>query len=147
MIELKEDHIDKADMLSEGNANDNVNNNSSNRWGSFSFMKNMIAELNSDVASTRDGELTPHLNEEELKKDGPHIGLLNEVPAYQRLINNMDIKSGYRINYNTWALTLKSLVHCHNESVNIWTHLIGALACIGSIVMLFTSYKYESPAL
>jgi predicted membrane channel-forming protein YqfA (hemolysin III family) len=44
--------------------------------------------------------------------------------------------SGYRINYSTWTLTLKSLFQLHNESVNVWTHLFGFFSALITIVVI-----------
>jgi hypothetical protein len=48
----------------------------------------------------------------------------------------MYILRGYRLNHNSFWLALKSLFSYHNESVNTWSHLIGALFFIGCIVHL-----------
>lgn len=59
------------------------------------------------------------------KKHGPHIGNMDEAPDW--LIDNHFILTGYRINFTTPKLTLKSLFICHNESTNIWSHLSGVI--------------------
>ena len=41
-------------------------------------------------------------------------------------LSNKHIHFGYRKNFNTISHTLKSIFMWHNETVNIWTHLIGA---------------------
>jgi hypothetical protein len=53
------------------------------------------------------------------------IGQKEEAPDF--LQDNEYIKSGYRIEHNSCCLAAKSLFTCHNESVNVWSHLIGAL--------------------
>ena len=64
----------------------------------------------------------------------PHIGVKEEANGY--MVTNQWILNGYRINYDSWKETLKSLFQVHNEIVNIWTHLLGFLAClIGFLVM------------
>jgi hypothetical protein len=42
------------------------------------------------------------------------------------------VLSGYRINYFSWKSLVKSICHTHNETANIWTHLLP-----GIIFMLF----------
>lgn len=55
----------------------------------------------------------------------PFIGTYEQADEYLR--DNEFIHKGYRINYKTFWLVLKSLFMCHNETVNIWTHLIGLI--------------------
>jgi predicted membrane channel-forming protein YqfA (hemolysin III family) len=57
---------------------------------------------------------------------------------------NRYVIHGYRINYNTNWLALRSLFQLHNETGNVWTHLIGVL-----MFVWFTIYVYlylEQPA-
>jgi adiponectin receptor len=50
------------------------------------------------------------------------------APEY--MIVNTNIKNGYRVDFRQKRQILKSLFMVHNESLNIWTHLIGALAFV-----------------
>lgn len=68
----------------------------------------------------------------------PYIGPMEEAPEYHRY--NLNIKRGYRINYNTWKSTVWSLFQCHNETVNVWTHFTGFLASIVGIFILICNY-------
>lgn len=52
------------------------------------------------------------------------------------MIDNKFIHSGYRVNYNSFKLTVKSLFHFHNELINIWSHLIGAVIALLAIVYI-----------
>lgn len=61
------------------------------------------------------------------------IGTYHEAPHYVR--DNVHIFGGYRINYNTPWKILKSLFMMHNETLNIWTHLFGAI-----VVMIVIGY-------
>jgi adiponectin receptor len=48
------------------------------------------------------------------------------------------ILTGYRPHLPRWRDVLYSIVgYWHNETVNIWTHIIGALASIAALVLLF----------
>ena len=62
----------------------------------------------------------------------PYIGPKEE--ACEHDVYNRHILTGYRINYNTWAVTLKSLFQCHNETINVWTHLGGFFACLVALL-------------
>ena len=46
------------------------------------------------------------------------------------------ILSGYRKTHQPWNYYLASIFHVHNETLNIWTHLIG------SLIISFHIYKY-----
>lgn len=50
---------------------------------------------------------------------------------------NQHITRGYRINYNTWRASFESLFHCHNETVNVWSHLVGFLFTFGTMLTLW----------
>lgn len=52
-----------------------------------------------------------------------HIGKIEEMNEDSKW--NLFIKRGYRINYSTWRQILMSLFEWHNETINIWTHLVG----------------------
>ena len=54
------------------------------------------------------------------------LGTYEEAPKY--LQDNEYIKEGYVINCTTFKKTLRSLFILHNESVNVWSHLIGAIS-------------------
>jgi adiponectin receptor len=70
--------------------------------------------------------------------------LWNELPAWQQ--DNHYIISGYRPATNSYNKSFASVGHIHNETVNIWSHMIGALlALVGSVVAYQTlGPRYES---
>lgn len=51
------------------------------------------------------------------------------------------ILSGYRRTHQPWSYYLSSIFHIHNETFNIWTHLIGSLLMIFQIYVYYTIYK------
>jgi hypothetical protein len=65
------------------------------------------------------------------------IGSIKQAPHY--LLDNEYIHSGYRIGFNTWRQTLGSLFMLHNESVNVWSHLIGVFIFL--IFIVYTAIK------
>lgn len=68
------------------------------------------------------------------KARGALTVLWNEIPAW--LQDNHYIHSGYRPPSGSYRKSLSSIGYLHNESVNIWTHLIGAmLAAVAGVVM------------
>ena len=57
------------------------------------------------------------------KNDKPHVGVIDEIAPEN--IWNKYIVTGYRINFVTWRQIIRSLFLWHNETMNIWTHLVG----------------------
>jgi len=70
--------------------------------------------------------------------------LWNELPGWQR--DNHYITSGYRPASNSYNKSFRSIGYIHNETFNIWSHLIGALlALVGSgIIYSVLGPRYES---
>ena len=53
------------------------------------------------------------------------IGTYEEAEKF--IQDNEYIKGGYLLNCTTFKKTFKSLLIIHNESMNVWSHLIGAI--------------------
>lgn len=65
--------------------------------------------------------------------------LWNEIPPWMR--DNHFITSGYRPQSNSYHTSLASLSHLHNETANIWTHLLGALLAASTALVLYTTLR------
>lgn len=63
----------------------------------------------------------------------------HELPTWQR--DNAYITSGYRTQSNSYWKSAASLGYLHNESVNIYTHLVGAIAAAVAAVVLYRGIK------
>jgi adiponectin receptor len=64
------------------------------------------------------------------------IGGMTEAPDH--LVDNEFIHRGYRIGYHySIRSILRSLFQFHNESVNVWSHLLGMIF-FGSVMILYT---------
>ncbi|KAK5016827.1 hypothetical protein LTR16_003060 [Cryomyces antarcticus] len=61
--------------------------------------------------------------------------LWNDLPAW--LQDNHYIHSGYRPESNSYKKSAASLSYLHNETVNIYTHLLGAMLAVTSSVFLY----------
>jgi adiponectin receptor len=59
--------------------------------------------------------------------------------------DNEYIFRGYRIGFNTKTRIFKSLFMVHNESVNVWSHLIGATLFL--LLIVYTSIYLAPPGL
>lgn len=68
----------------------------------------------------------------------------NDLPSWQQ--DNHYIHTGYRPQSNSYAKSAKSLGYIHNETVNIYTHLIGAVLAIISSIALYNILepRYET---
>lgn len=62
----------------------------------------------------------------------------DELPAWRR--DNAFITTGYRPTSHSYRRSLASVLAVHNESVNIWTHLLGAVVfvALGATAALVT---------
>ncbi len=50
---------------------------------------------------------------------------------------NQHITQGYRLNHKSPFQIVRSLFVLHNETINIWSHLIGAIIVFSFIVCFF----------
>lgn len=70
--------------------------------------------------------------------------LWDDLPHWRR--DNAYITSGYRPSKPSYAHSLLSLSHLHNESVNIWSHLLGSVAALAGALYLYAVVhpRYDS---
>jgi len=71
------------------------------------------------------------------------------IRDYER--DNPNVRFGYRIFFNDYWVCARSLFMIHNETMNVWSHLIGALLFLAMIpyvlVFLKPSSLHESTSL
>jgi len=120
----------KANKVSDSSAGkDKKNRQSKSSSSSENERKN--SEQNENVDNHHhEHHLAEHLKE----KIQEYIGHVKFVPDFVK--DNPFIFTGYRINFNTPKKVLKSLFMLHNELVNVWTHLGGAIALIIICIVL-----------
>ncbi len=53
------------------------------------------------------------------------------------MVGNEDILTGYRVGFTDNWLCFKSLFMYHNESGNVWSHMLGALLFVWFGIHLF----------
>lgn len=72
--------------------------------------------------------------------------LWDDLPAWRR--DNAFIRSGYRQIRASYRHSLRSLFYLHNESVNIWSHLVGAVVAVAGALYLHHAIhpRYASAA-
>lgn len=74
----------------------------------------------------------------------PKVVPIDEAPSWA--VDNRYIYHGYRHNHQSLGNILRSFFSAHNELLNIWTHLIGAVVFIVFLVFLF-SHSAQTSAL
>ncbi|KAK1716729.1 hemolysin III family channel protein [Colletotrichum acutatum] len=80
----------------------------------------------------------------ERKVEKALLVLWDDLPAWRR--DNQFIITGYRPDSNSYRASFRSLGYLHNESVNIWSHLLGAVAFVitGAVLYAVIAPRYES---
>jgi hypothetical protein len=73
--------------------------------------------------------------EKDIKEISNKIIVGNYADAPNYLKDNEYIKRGYLINCHSVRLVLRSLFVCSNETINIWSHLIGCIISISLIIL------------
>lgn len=68
----------------------------------------------------------------------------DDLPPWRR--DNVYIQTGYRQIRGSYAFSARSLFYVHNEFVNIWSHLLGAIvfAASSAYVYYVVQPRYES---
>ena len=72
--------------------------------------------------------------------DEAYIGNWDDLSPDRK--DNEHIRTGYRINFNTMKRILRSLFMIHNETVNIWSHLLGVLLFF---ILIYQTLIYKAP--
>lgn len=82
--------------------------------------------------------------EVEAKVEKVLLLLWDDLPLWRR--DNQFILSGYRADSNSYWKCFTSLFYVHNEFVNIWTHLLGAVVfpVVGAWLYSVTAPRYAS---
>ncbi|KAL2177092.1 hemolysin-III related-domain-containing protein [Thermothelomyces heterothallicus CBS 202.75] len=95
------------------------------RWSSGSASTTAAATAAAAAQAIRD---TAQAIETGVEATARRLLLLHwdDLPPWRR--DNPSIRSGYRPTSSSFLASLYSLLYLHNESVNIWTHLLGAAA-------------------
>ena len=70
-------------------------------------------------------------------EDKVRVGKYSDAPSY--LKDNELIKTGYLLNCHSVKLVLRSLFVFSNETINVWSHLLGAII---AIILIFFTYIF-----
>lgn len=64
----------------------------------------------------------------EIPEEAAFIGTIDDAKKHADwLIHNEHITKGYRINHSSYKVLAESCFKVHNETTNVWSHLLGAL--------------------
>lgn len=71
----------------------------------------------------------------------PYIGVKADAMPY--LTQGCHLETGWRINFFSYKQAFCSMFMIHNETVNIWSHLIGSVVFMGLAfyVAILTAFK------
>ena len=67
------------------------------------------------------------------KKDANDSGIFSGDYDY--------IDTGYRVNHNSYASLIKSLFTWHNETINVWSHLLGVILFAFLMIILMIWFE------
>ena len=81
-----------------------------------------------------ENDLTFGLTNKIIKNSKKKIEIVDFEQAPEYLKDNEFIKTGYLVNCNSFEKAFRSLFLWHNETINIWSHLIGTIV---AIVLIF----------
>src|SRR5436305_5620486 len=95
-------------------------------------------------AASAGNSITEVAKEIEERVEKAILLLWDELPSWQQ--DNHYIRSGYRRESRSYRESFASLGYLHNESVNIYSHLLGAIAftCLGVILNSILGPRYVS---
>ena len=79
--------------------------------------------------------------EVEHSREDCFIGSYSAAPYFMQ--DNDKIQRGYRINFTSKRQLLRSLFMVHNESVDIWTHLLPLLILVGVLCGLWMTVDHH----
>lgn len=91
------------------------------------------------VKQNEDREPSVLMPQADVKQKQALTVLWRDIQEWQR--GNQYITSGYRPASNSYQRSVASLGYLHNESVNIWTHLLGAMAAAIASLWLYSAMK------
>lgn len=91
----------------------------------------VIEDILEEKIEVKENKSHSKINPKMLIKE--YIGHISEAHHY--ILDNEFILKGYRINFHSCKKISKSLCMCHNETINVWTHILGSAMTITLIFM------------
>jgi hypothetical protein len=78
---------------------------------------------------------------EKVLKTERYIGSIEDLTEFDEYpFDNQYLLTGWRIHYFKWTDCFASLFQWHNETLNIWTHLLGSLFFMALIIYFSLFY-------
>ena len=72
---------------------------------------------------------------EEEDEEQPTPGFIGDVDQAPDFLQDDYTVHGYRIGFSGFGNICRTLFRCHNETVNVWSHMLGSLA-FGVVLVL-----------
>ena len=72
-------------------------------------------------------------------KNAHEITTLEDAPEW--IIDNRYLWHGYRKNFSSFSTLMRSMFQKHNETMNVWTHMIGAIIFMVALTYLVFSFE------
>jgi adiponectin receptor len=101
--------------------------------------------INKEIELNEKNQISQDLEISKISKISPcphraRVGSISEAPDF--LKDNEYIHHGYRINFNSHTKVLRSLFLLHNESVNVWSHLLGVFMVL--LLAIYTAFYVQA---
>ena len=104
--------------------------------GSYRVFKDGVIKMAGrakDYASEVEEKISEQFDDVRIKVKA-YIGPVEEAEEFT--IDNRFIVKGYRINHTTCKSLCRSLFTCHNEFVNVWSHITGVTVFLILLIVL-----------
>ena len=84
-----------------------------------------------------------------IKRDHKHTHthkhrIVHYQEAHPWTIDNEYLLTGHRVDFDRFGPTFRSLCMKHNETVNIWIHLIGVVMFLFFLVLVINKYSHSA---
>ena len=117
------------------------NSNLKHRHPNEGIEEQIEKEMQETANNNKENNTTTNNDDLESSEENasPHIGCLKDTPEW---LQDDYLINGYRINHHKLADLFRSLFRMHNETLNIWSHLIGVI-----VFLTLTVYLIWSPGM
>ncbi len=102
---------------------------------SCEYLKNEVLKEKKELKERKNNLKNIKTEKLYIKEEKIIVGKYSDAPDY--LKDNEFIKEGYLINCHSLKLVLRSLFVCSNETINVWSHLLGCIIAILLIIFTF----------
>ena len=92
---------------------------------------------NGDEDAAKQAPKDDKLRDKRKKVPVPYIGDIDDPNMDDFVMDNPWLLTGWRIGFHSYEKAASSFFMCHNESMNIWSHFLGAcLMVLGAVYVI-----------